>query len=68
MLAVAVGSSLFLAVQLASLNGVVIPVVFQRIGFDPAVASGPLVTTANDVLGVVIYFFLASFFFNVLSV
>ena len=45
-----------------------IPVVFQRLGFDPAVASGPLVTTANDVLGVVIYFLLASLFFNVLSI
>ena len=67
-LALAVGCSLFLSVQLASLNGVVIPVVFQRIGFDPAVASGPLVTTANDVLGVVIYFVLAGLFFNVLSV
>ena len=68
LLAVAVGSSLFLSVQLASFNGVVIPVVFQRIGFDPAVASGPLVTTANDVLGVIIYFALASLFFNVLAI
>lgn len=55
-LALSVGLSLFVTVQLASLNGVLIPVVFQRLGFDPAVASGPLVTTANDVLGVLIYF------------
>ncbi|MCP3963456.1 MAG: magnesium transporter [bacterium] len=67
MLAVAVGSSLFLSVQLASFTGVLVPVVFQRIGFDPAVASGPLVTTANDVLGVVIYFLLANLFFSVLT-
>ncbi|MEM7583094.1 MAG: magnesium transporter [Acidobacteriota bacterium] len=67
LISLAVGSSLFLSVQLASLNGVLIPVVFQRIGFDPAVASGPLVTTANDVLGVIVYFYLASLFFNVLS-
>ena len=63
----AVGSSLFVSVQLASFNGVLIPVAFQRIGFDPAVASGPLVTTANDVLGVIVYFLLASLLFNVLS-
>lgn len=66
-ISLAVGSSLFLAVQLASLNGVLVPVLFERIGFDPAVASGPLVTTANDVLGVIVYFLLASFFFNVWS-
>lgn len=66
-ISVAVGSSLFVSVQLASFNGVLIPVVFERIGFDPAVASGPLVTTANDVLGVIVYFLLASLLFNVLS-
>jgi len=68
LMALAVGLSLFLSVQLASSNGVLIPVLFQRLGFDPAVASGPLVTTANDVLGVIIYFLLANLFFNVLSV
>ena len=66
LLSLAVGSSLFFSVQMASFNGVLIPVVFQRIGFDPAVASGPLVTTANDVLGVIVYFLLASLLFNIL--
>lgn len=51
-----VGVSLFATVQLASLNGVLVPVLFERLDFDPAVASGPLVTTANDVLGILIYF------------
>lgn len=63
----AVGLSLFFTVQIASLNGVVIPVVFQRLGFDPAVASGPLVTTSNDVLGVLIYFGLTSLLFALLG-
>ncbi|MEM7354929.1 MAG: magnesium transporter [Acidobacteriota bacterium] len=65
LISLAVGSSLFLSVQLASFNGVLIPVLFERLGIDPAVASGPLVTTANDVLGVIVYFALASLFFNV---
>ena len=56
----AVGLSLFATVLLASLNGVVIPVVFKRLGIDPAVAAGPLVTTTNDVLGILIYFGLAT--------
>lgn len=51
-----VGVSLFTAVILASVNGVLIPLVFQKLGIDPAVASGPLVTASNDVLGILIYF------------
>ncbi len=66
--AMPVAISLFFTVLLASMTGVVIPVVFQRIGFDPAVASGPLVTTANDFLGVLIYFGLARLLFQLLPV
>ncbi len=55
-----VGVSLFLAILLASLNGALIPLVFERIGVDPAVAAGPLVTTTMDITGIVIYFGLAS--------
>ena len=65
---VAVGISLFLTVQLASLNGVLIPVLFHRLGFDPAVASGPLVTTSNDVLGILIYFTMTYALFQALGV
>ena len=64
---VAVGISLFLTVQIASLNGVVIPVLFQRLGFDPAVASGPLVTTSNDVLGILIYFSITAGLFQMMG-
>jgi magnesium transporter len=54
-----VGGALFLAIVVASLNGALIPLVFERLGIDPAVAAGPLVTTSNDVTGVLIYFGLA---------
>ena len=56
-----VGVSLFLAIVVASVNGALVPLVFNRLGIDPAVASGPLVTTSNDITGLVIYFGLASF-------
>jgi magnesium transporter len=55
-----VGVSLFLAILLASLNGALVPLVFERLGIDPAVAAGPLVTTTMDITGIVIYFGLAS--------
>ena len=65
-IALVVGISLFATVQLASLNGVLVPVIFQRLDFDPAVASGPLVTTVNDLLGILIYFGLAAVVLGVL--
>ncbi len=64
--AAVVGTSLFLAILLASVNGAMIPLIFQRLGIDPAVASGPLVTTSNDITGILIYFGLASALIEVL--
>ena len=58
--ALVVGLSLFLAIVLASANGTMVPLIFQRLGIDPAVAAGPLVTTSNDITGILIYFALAS--------
>ncbi len=55
-----VGTSLFAAISWAATVGAVVPVMFHRLRLDPAVASGPLVTTANDIFGLVIYFSIAS--------
>ena len=55
-----VGISMFLVICLAVLLGVLVPLVFHRVGIDPAVASGPFITTANDVLGLTIYLGLAT--------
>lgn len=48
------------SVAWASTMGAVIPMLFERVGIDPAVASGPLVSTSNDVVAVIIYLTLAS--------
>ena len=61
-----VGVSLFVAVMFASVFGVLIPIVFEKLGVDPAVAAGPLVTTSNDITGVLIYFGLATLFIDLL--
>ena len=53
--AMAVGVAMTLAVIVAASLGIALPFSFRRLGFDPAVASGPLVTTMNDVLCVSIY-------------
>ena len=54
------GVSIFLVVVWSNLVGVVIPAVFKKIKIDPAIASGPLITTLNDVIGVLIYLTVAS--------
>ena len=38
------------------------PLVFHRLGINPAVASGPLITTLNDGLSLLLYFGIAAFF------
>ena len=58
-LAVTVGIALFSVVVLASLMGTITPLVLDRFGINPAVASGPFITTTNDLLGILVYFSVA---------
>lgn len=58
-LALVVSSALLSVVFLASFTGTVTPIVLDRIGINPAVASGPFITTANDLIGYGVYFGLA---------
>lgn len=51
-----VGLSLLLAMAISSTVGTLIPLFFKRIGVDPAVASGPLITTVNDLVAVVAFY------------
>lgn len=57
--AIAVGTSLIAICILASLSGSALPFLFRSLGLDPALMSAPFITTAVDVLGVLIYFSLA---------
>lgn len=55
-LTVVVSIALFGVVIFASFIGTVTPLVLNRFGFNPALASGPFITTLNDLLGLGIYF------------
>lgn len=57
-----IGTALMLAMVCSSISGTVIPQLFQKIGVDPAVASGPLITTINDLVAVITYYGLAWLF------
>ena len=51
-----IGISLLFAMVVSSLVGTVVPLFFKKINIDPAVASGPLITTVNDLVAVVSYY------------
>lgn len=53
------GAALALSMLLSSIIGTTVPILFKRLGVDPAVASGPLITTVNDLVAVTAYYGLA---------
>ena len=53
------GIALMVSMLLSSVSGTVIPLIFKKCKIDPAVASGPLITTVNDLVAVVTYYGLA---------
>lgn len=54
-----VGISLLVAIIISSLVGTLVPMFFNKLKIDPAVASGPLITTINDLVAVITYYGLA---------
>lgn len=57
-IAIAFSMSMFSAIMVATTLGLFLPFVFKQLRIDPAISSGPLVTTANDSISVAIYMFL----------
>ena len=54
-LALAVGIAMFIAIALSGVFGLTLPFLFRRIGIDPAIATGPLITTMNDTISACVY-------------
>ena len=50
------GVAMVVAMAISAFAGTIIPVIFQKVGIDPAVASGPLITTVNDLVAVITYY------------
>ncbi|WP_462248991.1 magnesium transporter [Ekhidna sp.] len=63
-LAATVSIALFAVVLLASFMGTVTPLLLNRFGVNPALASGPFITTTNDLLGLAVYFSTAHLLYN----
>ncbi len=54
-----VGISLVSVIVIASLIGTFVPIILDKFGIDPAMATGPFITTSNDIFGILIYFTIA---------
>lgn len=61
-LGLVIGIAMLFAITMANLAGSLIPVLMDKLGFDPAVASGPFITTLSDLTSVFIYFNIAAYF------
>ncbi|MFN0198958.1 MAG: magnesium transporter, partial [Planctomycetaceae bacterium] len=57
--AIVLALTVFLVVVLGSINGLMFPLIFKRLGMDPALMSNPLIASLSDLLGVLIYFNMA---------
>jgi len=58
-LGITVAISLISVIIIASIIGTFIPIILDKRGVDPALATGPFITTSNDILGIIIYFSIA---------
>ncbi|CAM3769040.1 magnesium transporter [Mesobacillus thioparans] len=65
-LGVLVGISIFVTLIFATLAGSLVPLLMHRLKIDPAVASGPFITTINDIISILIYFGIATAFMSYL--
>ncbi len=57
-----VGLGLFVVIVLTTTLGALIPIALKRLDIDPAIATGPFITTFNDIIGLVVYFSIAKMF------
>lgn len=60
-----VSSSLFVVIIFAAMFGTLIPLLLNRVKIDPALATGPFITTMNDIMGLFIYFLMGRLLYGI---
>lgn len=63
--ALAISVSLVIVIIVAGLIGTFVPLFLDKRGIDPAIATGPFITTSNDIFGILIYFWIAKWILNI---
>lgn len=66
-LTISVSTALFLVIIGASVSGTLIPLLLEKFKIDPALATGPFITTVNDILGLILYLYIGKMFFDYFS-
>ena len=66
-LSIIVGLALLCVIVFAALFGTLVPLVLEKRNIDPALATGPFITTANDIIGLIIYFSIGSFISGIMG-
>jgi magnesium transporter len=56
--------SMLLVIIVAALIGTFVPIILDKKGIDPAIATGPFITTSNDIFGIFLFFFIAKMILN----
>ena len=56
-----IAGSMMLVIVVAALVGTFIPIILDKRGIDPAIATGPFITTSNDIFGIFLFFYIAKF-------
>ena len=54
-----IAGSMVLVILVAALVGTFVPIILNKQGLDPAIATGPFITTANDIFGIFLFFYFA---------
>ena len=58
-MSIAISLSMILVIIVAALIGTYVPIILNKFGIDPAIATGPFITTGNDVIGILLFFYVA---------
>ncbi len=58
-MSITISLSMIFVIIVAALIGTSVPIILNRFGIDPAIATGPFITTGNDIIGILLFFYIA---------
>ncbi|NEV94735.1 magnesium transporter [Psychroflexus sp. YR1-1] len=64
LVSITIAISILSVIIMAALIGTFVPIILNKRGIDPAIATGPFITTSNDILGILAYFYIAKLILN----
>ena len=64
LVSLSIAVSILSVIIMAALIGTFVPIILNKRGIDPAIATGPFITTSNDIIGILAYFYIAKLILN----